>query len=57
MAHVSEVIHLRPKVFWMQLGIENSEAAEVLTGAGVDVVMNRCIKMDHENLFRKKIVV
>ena len=57
MAHVVEVIRLRPKVFWMQLGIENPEAAKMLTDAGIDVVMNRCIKMDHEDLFKKKIVV
>jgi predicted CoA-binding protein len=57
MAHVPEVIRLRPKVFWMQLGIENPEAAKMLTDAGIDVVMNRCIKLDHGDLFKKKIVV
>lgn len=57
MAHVPEIIRLHPNVFWMQLGIENSEAANVLTDAGIDVVMNRCIKIDHGNLFRKKFVV
>lgn len=57
LGHVPEVIRLRPKVFWMQLGIENSEAAKMLMDEGIDVVMNRCIKMDHEDLFNKKIVV
>lgn len=57
LAHVPEVIRLRPRVFWMQLGIENIEAAEMLMDAGIDVVMNRCIKTDHEDLFRKKIIV
>ena len=28
-----------------------------LTDAGIDVVMNRCIKIDHGDLFKKKIVV
>ncbi|WP_428155910.1 CoA-binding protein [Desulfococcus sp.] len=41
----------------MQLGIENHRAAKVLTAAGIDVVMNRCIKTDHENLFKKNIIV
>lgn len=56
LAHVPEVIRLRPRVFWMQLGIENPEAAGMLMDAGIDVVMNRCIKTDHEDLFRKKII-
>lgn len=55
--HVPEIIRLRPRVFWMQLGIENHRAAKVLTAAGIDVVMNRCIKTDHENLFKKNIIV
>jgi len=55
--HVQEVIRLKPKVFWMQLGIENQEAAEELTNAGIDVVMNRCLKVDHANLIAKKIIV
>jgi predicted CoA-binding protein len=34
----------------MQEGIENREAAALLTAAGIDVVMNRCIKRDHARL-------
>jgi uncharacterized protein len=46
--HAHEAIRLKPKVFWMQLNIENREAAELLTVAGIDVVMDRCIKVEHE---------
>ena len=46
--HANESIRLKPKVFWMQLNIENREAAELLTAAGIDVVMDRCIKVEHE---------
>ena len=35
----------------MQEGIENAEAAALLTAAGIDVVMDRCIKREHERLF------
>jgi predicted CoA-binding protein len=49
--HVQEALRMRPKVFWMQEGIENREAAAMLTSAGIDVVMNRCIKRSHEKLF------
>jgi predicted CoA-binding protein len=51
MPHVHEAIRIKPKVFWMQLNIENYEAAKLLTKAGIDVVMNRCIKIDHDRLF------
>lgn len=49
--HAKEALRLKPKVFWMQLGIENFKAAEMLKSAGIDVVMNRCIKVDHARLF------
>jgi len=48
--HAREALRLNPKLFWMQLGIENLEAAQLLTKAGVDVVMDRCIKIEHERL-------
>jgi len=50
MPHVEKTIRLKPKVFWMQLTVENEKAAEILTKAGIDVVMNRCIMIDHEDL-------
>lgn len=50
MPHAKEALRLKPKVFWMQLGIENQTAAELLIGAGIDVVMNMCIKVEHERL-------
>jgi len=51
MAHAQESLRLKPRAFWMQLSIENFEAAELLTAAGINVVMNRCIKIEHERLF------
>lgn len=54
MPHAHEASRLKPKVFWMQLDIENQEAAEFLTQAGIDVVMNMCLKVEHERLFPGK---
>ncbi|OEU65582.1 MAG: CoA-binding protein [Desulfobacterales bacterium PC51MH44] len=48
--HAHEAIRHKLKVFWMQLNIENQEAATLLTAAGVDVVMDKCIKVEHERL-------
>jgi len=49
--HAQEALRLKPKVFWMQEGIENREAAALLTAAGIHVVMNRCIKREHARLY------
>ena len=35
---------------WMQLEIENDEAAELARNAGLDVVMNHCMKIEHRML-------
>lgn len=53
LAHAHETLRLKPRAFWMQLNIENLEAAELLTTAGIDVVMNRCIKIEYERLFNR----
>jgi predicted CoA-binding protein len=54
--HAREAIRLSPKVFWMQLNIENPEAAALLTEAGIDVVMNKCIKIEHDRLCKKNVL-
>ena len=51
--HAHEAIRMQPKVFWMQLGIENQEAASLLIKAGIHVVMNKCIKIEHGRLCKK----
>jgi predicted CoA-binding protein len=38
------------KTWWMQLGIENLDVAKLAADAGMQVVMNRCIKVDYQNL-------
>lgn len=40
----------RPKAVWMQLGIVNEEAADKARRAGLDVVMDRCMKVEHARL-------
>jgi len=40
----------KPYVFWMQLGIVNEEAAETARKAGLKVVMDKCIMVEHRRL-------
>ena len=39
------------KVFWMQLGVVNPEAAQKAREAGLEVVMDRCMKIEFARLF------
>jgi predicted CoA-binding protein len=42
-----DAIAVRAGCLWMQLGIENQAAADLARAAGLEVVMNRCIKIEH----------
>ena len=45
--HVDDIIAKKPKAVWFQLGIRNDEAAEKLARAGIQVVQDRCLMVDH----------
>jgi predicted CoA-binding protein len=42
-----EAVAAGAKAFWMQLGLHSDEAVEIAHSAGLDVVSNRCIKIEH----------
>jgi predicted CoA-binding protein len=42
-----EAVEAGAGAFWMQLGLHNDEAAEIAHDAGLDVVSNRCLKIEH----------
>ncbi|MEQ9617995.1 MAG: CoA-binding protein [Deltaproteobacteria bacterium] len=48
---VEQAIEIGAKVVWMQLGVINGEAAGKAREAGLEVVMNRCMKIEHGRLF------
>lgn len=51
MPFVEDAIAIGARVVWMQLGIVNHEAAAKARAAGLDVVMNRCMKIEYARLF------
>ncbi len=52
---LDEVLALSPlpKVFWMQLGVRNDEAASKAEAAGMTVIMDRCPKIEYGRLSRE----
>ena len=49
-AHVDDILAARPKAVWMQLMIRNDEVALQLAEAGIKVVQDRCLKVEHRQM-------
>ena len=48
---VDSAVNIGARVLWMQLGVIHEEAAETARAAGLEVVMDRCMKIEHARLF------
>lgn len=50
--HTMEILIKRPYAVWFQLGITNDEAAEIFAEAGIKVVQDLCLMVEHRALMR-----
>jgi predicted CoA-binding protein len=48
--HVEDILAARPRVVWFQLGIRNEGAALAFARAGIQVVQDRCLLVEHRRL-------
>ena len=51
MPFVEQAIEIKARVVWMQLGVINDEAAKLASDAGLEVVVDRCVKIEYARLF------
>jgi predicted CoA-binding protein len=52
--HLDDILAKRPRSVWFQSGIRNDHAAERLARAGIKVVQDRCLMVEHRALMRRR---
>jgi predicted CoA-binding protein len=50
-----QAVQIGAHFLWQQIGVENLEADQLVRAAGLDSVMNRCVKIEHERLFYRQL--
>lgn len=48
-AHLEDILAKKPKAVWLQSGIRSDAVAETLAKAGIKVIQDRCLMVDHRN--------
>ena len=51
---VDDAVAIKAKAVWMQLGIMNEEAAAKARAAGIAVVMDRCMRIEHMKMGKRR---
>ncbi len=50
--HLDDILAVKPKMVWMQLGISHEQVAESLARAGIDVVQDHCMLVELRKMGR-----
>lgn len=50
--HLDDILAIKPKMVWMQLGIRHLQVAETLARAGIDVVQDHCLLVELRRMGR-----
>jgi len=50
--HVDDILAAKPKAVWMQSGIRHEQAAQRFAEAGIKVVQDRCLMVEHRRVAR-----
>lgn len=48
--HLEDILEKKPRAVWMQSGIREETVAEILAKAGIKVIQDRCLMVDHRYL-------
>lgn len=48
--HIDDILSKKPKAVWFQSGIRHEPAAETLARAGIQVVQDRCLMVEHRSI-------
>ena len=48
--HIDDILSKKPKAVWFQSGIRHERAAETLARAGIQVVQDRCLMVEHRSI-------
>lgn len=48
--HIEDILAKKPKIVWFQSGIRHEEAAQQFARAGIKVVQDRCLMVEHRNV-------
>ena len=48
-----QTVKIGAKVLWLQFGIQNQKAQEIVESANITYIANRCIKQEYQKLFLK----
>lgn len=52
--HVEDILTKKPKAIWFQSGIRNDEAAKTFAEAGIKVVQDMCLMVEHQRFARRR---